>query len=85
MFISINIHVQHVSLSQSFHCYTHVLQCIITLIDFFSWYYISFSLSLSELLDCIDKIVCDKPSEALLAVADIIERSMGGTSGAVSP
>ena len=43
------------------------------------------SLSLSELLDCIDKIVWDKPSEALLAVADIIERSMGGTSGAVSP
>ena len=47
--------------------------------------YFFLSLSLSELLDCIDKIVWDKPSEALLAVADIIERSMGGTSGAVSP
>ena len=84
MFISINIHVQHVSLSQSFHCYTHVLECIITLIDLFLMV-LYFFLSLSELLDCIDKIVWDKPSEALLAVADIIERSMGGTSGAVSP
>ncbi|XP_003388110.2 PREDICTED: triokinase/FMN cyclase-like, partial [Amphimedon queenslandica] len=35
------------------------------------------------LTECIDKIPWDEPSEALLSVSDAIERSMGGTSGAI--
>ncbi|XP_019855286.1 PREDICTED: triokinase/FMN cyclase-like [Amphimedon queenslandica] len=35
------------------------------------------------LTECIDKIPWDEPSEVLLSVSDAIERSMGGTSGAI--